>query len=75
MIVKSFEFKKIDFKLNKYFLLYGENEGLKEEIIKKIELNFSKNIFRYDEKEIFENKENFFNGLLTKSLFEKKKNS
>ena len=40
MIVKSFEFKKIDFKLNKYFLLYGENEGLKEEIIKKIELNY-----------------------------------
>ena len=73
MIIKSFEFKKIDFKLNKYFLLYGENEGFKEEIIKKIELNFSKNIFRYDEKEIFENKENFFNGLLTKSLFEKKK--
>ena len=73
MIVKSFEFKKIDFKLNKYFLLYGENEGLKEEIIKKIELNFSKNIFRYDEKEIFENKENFFNGLITKSLFENQK--
>jgi len=73
MIVKSFEFKKIDFRLNKYFLLYGENEGLKEEIIKKIELNFSKNIFRYDEKEIFENKENFFNGLITKSLFENQK--
>jgi len=73
MIVKSFEFNKIDLKISKYFLLYGENEGLKEEIIKKIELSFSKNIFRYDEKEIFENKDNFFNGLLTKSLFENQK--
>ena len=73
MIVKSFEFQKIDFKLNKYFLLYGENEGFKEEIIKKIKSSFSKNVFRYDEKEIFENKENFFNGILTKSLFENEK--
>ena len=73
MIVKTFEFTKIDLKLNKFFLLYGENEGFKDEIIKKIEKNFSNNIFRYDEKEILENQENFFNGILSKSLFENEK--
>ena len=73
MIVKAFEFSKINLGTNKIFLLYGENEGLKDEIIKKIEKNFSKNIFRYDEKEILENKENFLNGILTKSLFENEK--
>ena len=73
MIVKAFEFNKINLNSNKIFLLYGENEGFKDELIKKIEKKFNKNIFRYEEKEILENKENFFNGILTKSLFEKEK--
>ena len=33
MIVKSFELNKIDLKKNKIFLFYGENEGLKNQII------------------------------------------
>ena len=73
MIVKAFEFNKINLKTNKFFLLYGENSGFKDEIIKKIEKNFTNNIFRYDEKEILENKENFLNGILSKSLFENEK--
>jgi DNA polymerase-3 subunit delta len=73
MIIKSFEFTKVNLKISKYFLLYGENEGLKDEIIKKIEPNFTKNIYRYDEREIIENKDNFFNGILSKSLFESEK--
>jgi len=73
MIVKAFEFNKINLSSNNFFLLYGENEGLKGEIIKKIEKNFTNNIFRYDEKEILENKENFLNGILSKSLFENEK--
>jgi len=73
MIVKSFEFNKINLEQKKYFLLYGENEGLKDEIIKKIEPKYFKNIFRYDEKEVLENKDDFFNGILSKSLFEKEK--
>ena len=73
MIVKAFEFNKINLSSNKFFLLYGENEGLKGEIIKEIEKNFTNNIFRYDEKEILENKENFLNGILSKSLFENEK--
>ena len=73
MIVKAFEFNKINLKTNKFFLLYGENSGFKDEIIKKIEKNFTNNIFRYDEKEILENNENFLNGILSKSLFENEK--
>ncbi len=73
MIIKAFELAKINLDLNKFFLLYGENEGFKYEIIKKIEKNFTNNIFRYDEKEILENKENFLNGILSKSLFENEK--
>ena len=73
MIVKTFEFSKINFSSNKFFLLYGENEGFKNEIIKKIEKNFSNKIFRYDEREILENSENFLNGILSKSLFETEK--
>ena len=73
MIVKAFEFNKVKLSTNKFFLLYGENSGFKDEIIKKIEKNFTNNIFRYDEKEILENKENFLNGILSKSLFENEK--
>tara|TARA_E500000331_G_C17263613_1_gene716274 strand:+ start:798 stop:1790 length:993 start_codon:yes stop_codon:yes gene_type:complete len=73
MIIKSYEFSKINLNSDKFFLLYGENEGLKDEMIEKIKEKFSKNIFRYDEKEILENKENFLNGILSKSLFEKEK--
>ena len=73
MIGKAFEFNKLNLSTNKFFLLYGENLGLKDEIIKKIEKNFTNNIFRYDEKEILENKENFLNSILSKSLFENEK--
>jgi DNA polymerase-3 subunit delta len=73
MIIKVFELTKINPNLHKFFLLYGENEGLKDEVTKKIEKKFNKNIYRYEEKEILENKENFFNGILTKSLFESEK--
>ena len=34
MIVKSFEINKINFNKNHFYLLYGENEGFKNEIIK-----------------------------------------
>jgi len=40
MIVKSFELSKINLIKNRFFLFYGSNEGLKEEIIKNL---FEKN--------------------------------
>jgi DNA polymerase-3 subunit delta len=70
MIKKAFEINKIDFEKEKFFLFYGENEGFKNEIIKNnIELNNKKNIYRYDEKEILDNKENFFSSIYSKSFF------
>ena len=33
MIIKNYEINKIDYKKSKLFLLYGDNEGFKNEII------------------------------------------
>ena len=73
MIVKSFELDKIDLKQKHLFLFYGENQGHKEELIKKIKKKFFDSVYSYDETEVVNNKESFFNSLLTKSFFEKKK--
>ena len=74
MIIKHYEISKIDLKNNNYFLFYGDNEGLKEEITKKnFEKNYRDNIFRYEEKEILDNKRDFFDNVLTKSFFDNEK--
>ena len=74
MIIKNYEIPKIDLKKNNYFLFYGNNEGLKEEIIRqKFEENYKDKIFRYEEKEILENKIEFFDNILTKSFFDNEK--
>ena len=74
MIFKSFEINKINFNKNNFYLLYGENEGLKNEIIQKyFEQKYLKKINRYDEKEILENKEIFFDSILSKSFFDNEK--
>ena len=74
MIIKSFELNKINLEKNNVFLLYGENEGYKNEIIKNYFCNkFSNNIYRYEEKEILNNQELFFNNIFSKSFFDGKK--
>ena len=74
MIIKSYELKKLDINKNKYILFYGVNEGAKTEEIKKIiSLNKNITITNYDEKEILESSENFYNKIFSKSLFEDKK--
>jgi len=74
MIFRAFEINKIDFSKYNLYLFYGENEGYKNEIIKnKFEILYDNQIYKYDEKEILENKNEFFNSILTKSFFEKKK--
>ena len=73
MIVKYFELKK-KIKDNKYFLLYGNNEGLIEETIEEIlKPILAKNIYNYEETEILKNVENFKENLLNKSFFEDEK--
>jgi len=74
MILKSFELNKL--KLNDYnfYLFYGANEGLKEESIKNLfEKNYIDKIYRYEEKEILDNINDFFNTILTKSFFDNEK--
>ena len=74
MIIKSFEINKINLKKINFFLLYGENEGFKNEIIKKnFENIFNQNILRYEEKEVLDNIENISNEIFTHSFFEDKK--
>ena len=73
MIIKSYELNKINLKKNNIYLLYGENEGLKNKVINDTFKEFLKNIYKYGEKEILDNKENFFNSIFSKSFFETKK--
>jgi len=73
MIIKSYELNKINLKKNNIYLLYGENEGLKNKVINETFKEFSKNNHKYDEKEILDNKENFLNNIFLKSFFETKK--
>ena len=74
MIIKSFELNKIKLDDYNFYLLYGENEGFKNEAIEKnFKKKFQNNIYNYDEKEILDNNENFFNSILSKSFFDNEK--
>jgi len=73
MIIKSFELDKAKIK-NNFFLFYGENQGLKNEVIKnKFQIKYKESTYNYDENEVLINKENFFNNILSKSFFENEK--
>ena len=74
MIIKSFEVDKIKSKNYKSILLYGVNQGLKEELIKTSILNdFSGEILKYDEAEVLEKSEIILESLLNGSLFDEQK--
>ena len=49
MIIKHYEIDKIDLKKNFLFLLYGENQGLKNELINQFQNLGSKNILVKDD--------------------------
>ena len=72
MIIKSFEQNKIDFNKSRLVLLYGKNEGLKNEMSNNL-IKFSKNVSKYEEKEILENSNIFLENIFSKSLFESEK--
>ena len=73
MIIKSFDLNKKSFKEN-FYLLYGENQGYKDQIIKsKFKDKYSECTYSYDENEILNNQESFYNELISKSFFEKEK--
>ena len=74
MIIKSFSHNEIKESHSRFYLMYGENEGLKNEVIQRIFLkDFQGELIKYDENQILENKELFFEACLNESLFEKKK--
>ena len=73
MIIKSFEIAKINKNQSNIILIYGENEGLKNNISENFIKN-KDNLFKYDEKEILDNKNEFIESIYSKSLFEDKKN-
>ena len=80
MIIKSYEVQKNESNLSKYnfFLLYGENFGLKKDIKDVIKIaikqkNDSLEMLSVYESEIFDNEENFYNSIYSGSLFSNKK--
>jgi len=73
MIIKSYEINKIKNKKFSFFLFYGKNQGLKAEAINEL-LKDEVSILKYDENEILEKSSEFYDSLLSKSLFGEKKN-
>ena len=80
MIIKSYEIKKNKLNLlkNNFFLLYGENLGLKKDIKDFItnevkQKNNKVEILSLYENEIINNEDNFFNSIYSGSLFSQKK--
>ena len=72
MILKTFELNKITDQAT-FFLLYGKNEGLKTDCINEILKKNDGKIFNYDEKQIKDEIENFYENILSGSLFENSK--
>jgi len=74
VIIKSYEISKINIKKNNIILLYGKNSGLKKEVISSVLLKkINYNVTFYEEKEILDNKNIFFENISSNSLFEKEK--
>ena len=70
MIIKNFELEKLKTLKFNIHLIYGNNEGLKEDIIDHYYLkDFKGEILKYEEQEILNNKNDFISNLFTPSLF------
>ena len=72
MIFKSFEIDKIKINKNKFILLYGKNEGYKNEVTNVL-LKDKKEIKKYEEKDIIDYPEIFIEDIISQSLFENEK--
>lgn len=74
MILKQFNLEKKIIEKTNYFLLYGPNEGLKEEAIEKIiQTENHNNLYHYEENEILADINIFLEKILNESFFEDKK--
>ena len=73
MICKFFEIVKYKDNIN-FYLFYGENEGQKLETIRSNFSNFNKETtYKYNEKDIINNNQIFFERIYSSSFFEKEK--
>jgi DNA polymerase-3 subunit delta len=72
MITKSYELNKINLNQSPFILLYGKNEGFKNQAITQI-LKNKDSISKYEEKEILENSDDFLESIFSMSLFESEK--
>ncbi len=71
MIIKSYEINQKDIKNNKFFLLYGKNQGLIDETINSnLKPKLSKNIYFYEEIEVIKDKSSFRETMSNQSFFE-----
>ena len=74
MIIKNFEFNKLNLEKHKIFLFYGKNEGFVNEFIEKY---FTKNInfetIKYNEDEFLKNSQTILSEMMNNSFFENKK--
>jgi len=74
MILKTFELKKIKLDNYRFFLVYGINKGLIEDIVENnLKPILAKNILNYEENEILQNEDNFKEEILNKSFFDDEK--
>ena len=74
MIIKNFEIKNINISKFNFFLFYGKNDGLKNELIENFFLkDFNGKILNYEESEFINNKETLVSEMLNISLFENNK--
>ena len=74
MILKSFELNKLKLGNYNFYLFYGDNEGLKEDTIKNFFVKkYQNKIYRYEEKEILDNIDDFYSNVFTKSFFDNEK--
>ena len=73
MILKSFEIDKKNINKFNLFVLYGENEGLKKEIIDKIKNSQKGKEIKFEETQILKNRLEFYSEINNKSLFDEKR--
>ena len=69
MIIKPFRAKDIISIKQSFFLLYGENEGYKNQIIDNILKKFGENNIKYDADDIINNPDIIFSELNNFSIF------
>ena len=74
MIAKHSEINKINFKKNNIYLFYGKNESLKKEKINLLAKKFENTqLIKYNQNEILDNSNVFFNEILNNSFFDNQK--